>query len=93
MQLSGKRLQVWHFPQVPCPAFTVDVKDEYEAMKMINTLADQHCWLFKNKIIPDYSSNLTVVMWEDGQWVDYYNKAEDMDWDEFEEAYEDQLTY
>lgn len=93
MQLSGKRLQVWHFPQVPCTPFTVDVKDEYEAMKMINTLADQHCWLFQNKIIPDYSNNFMVVMWEDGEWVDYYNHEAQMGWDDFEDNHEDELTH
>lgn len=91
MKLSGKKLQVWHFPQMPCPAFTVDVKDEYEAIKMINTLADQHIWLFQNKLIPDYCNNLTVMMWEKGEWVDYYNYEEKMEWDDFETSYEDEL--
>lgn len=93
MTLSGKRLQVWHYPQMPCTPFTVDVKDEYEAMKMINTLADQHCWLFQNKIIPDYSNNFMVVMWEDGEWVDYYNHEAQMGWDDFEDNHEDELTH
>lgn len=47
MQLSGKRLQVHHYPQVPCNPFSVEVKDEYEAIKMIDTLADQHIWLLE----------------------------------------------
>lgn len=91
MTLSGKRLQVHHYPQMPCTPFCVDVKDEYEAMKIINTLADQHIWLFANKLIPDYSNAFMVVMWENNEWVEYFNHEEVMDWDTFEETYEDIL--
>lgn len=93
MKLSGKRLQVHHYPQVPCQPFTVDVKDEYEAMKIANTLADQHLWLLENKIIPDYVNNIEVVMWDGSEWVPYYNKEEEMDWDEFETVYENELIF
>lgn len=95
MQLSGKKLQVHHFPQILSvpQAFVVDVKDEYEAMKMINTLADQHCWLFKHQIIPDYSNTFSVVMWDGSEWVEYWNEAEQMNWDDMEAVYENELTY
>lgn len=93
MTLSGKRLQVWHSPQLPCQPFKVDVKDEYEALKMINTLADQHIWLFKNKIIPDYVNSFVVVMHDRNEWVPYYNTEEDMEWDAFEITYENELTF
>lgn len=93
MTLSGKRLQVWHFPQMPCTPFIVEVKDEYEAIKMINTLADQHCWLFQNKFIPDYANGFEVVMWNGSEWVSYYNEEEEMGWDDFESIYEDELTF
>jgi hypothetical protein len=85
MRLVDKPLQVWHFPQVPCEAFKVDVKDEYEALKMANTLADQHIWLEANNIIPDYSNAIMVLMYEDNEWIDYYNEHESADWDEMEE--------
>lgn len=93
MQLSGKRLQVHHYPQVPCNPFSVEVKDEYEAAKMIDTLADQHIWLFKNLLIPDYCNSFNVVMWDGSEWVDYWNEAEQMNWDDFEEAYADELIF
>lgn len=73
--------------------FQVDVKDEYEAVKIINTLADQHIWLFQSKMIPDYANDFDVVMWdEDGkEWVPYYNESEGCDWNEFEEIYETEI--
>lgn len=89
MKLSGKRLQVWHYPQLPCEPFKVDVKDEYEALKIIDTLADQHLWLFKNKFIPDYANAFHVMMEENGEWVDYENDGED--WDYFEDNYENEI--
>lgn len=92
MNLSGKKLQVWHFPQFPCEPFKVDVRDEHEAIKMIKTLSDQHVWLYQNNIIPDYANAFNVVMWEDGEWAEYWNEVEQMDWDEFEAVYENELT-
>lgn len=92
MKLTGKKLQVWHYPQVPCAPFSVDVKDEYEAMKMINVLADQHCWLFKSKFIPDYTNDFDVVMWDGAEWIAYFNEEEGMDWNDFESIYETELT-
>lgn len=93
MKLTGKRLQVWHYPQVPCEAFQVEAKDEYEAAKIINTLADQHIWLLQNKLIPDYSNAFEVVMWdeEEQDWAVYYNEEEKLSWEEFEEVYENEI--
>lgn len=93
MKLSGKRLQVWHYPQINHGAFKVDVKDEYEAIKIIETLADQHCWLFKNKFIPDYANSFIVQMWDEdiSRWVDYWNDKEDMNWEDFEAVYENEI--
>lgn len=93
MKLSGKRLQVWHYPQLPCEPFKVDVKDELEAIKIINTLADQHIWLFKNKFIPDFANTLIVQMWDENgkEWVSYYNEEEQMEWEDFEAVYENEI--
>lgn len=89
MKLSSKRLQVWHYPQINHGAFKVDVKDEYEAIKIIETLADQHIWLLKNKFIPDYSNAFEVMMEENGKWVDYDNDG--MAWVDFETLYENEI--
>lgn len=87
MQLVTYKLRVLHFPQVPCKPFIVDVKDEFEAKKIMDVLVNQHCWLFENNIIPDYCNAIIVQMFEDNEWIDYDNAAEFMDWDEFEEKY------
>ncbi len=90
------KLRVHHYPQIPCKPFIVDVEDEKEASKIIKVLADQHLWLFENRIIPDYSNVIQVVMWDEtldnegdllGDWTDYWNEQEGMEWDEFEETY------
>ena len=91
MQLIKNKLQVRHYPQVPCRPFCVDVKDEFEAKKILDTLTNQHLWLYENKIIPYYCNVIEVVMLEaeDGNsdWISYWNEKEQMDWNEFEETY------
>jgi hypothetical protein len=88
MQLVKNKLEVRHFAQVPCKAFCVAVKDEYEALKIINTLAAQHNFLFEQNIIPDFANVILVVMWDESEndWVDYYNDAEEMEWSDIEEV-------
>lgn len=100
--ISGKKtftkvknkLRVCHFAQVPCKPFVVEVADEYEAKKMVDTLAQQHLFLYKNKIIPDYANMIGVEMWEDnfdgegnGSWVHYWNENEGMEFSEIEKIY------
>ena len=91
MQLINKPLQVWHYPQIPCDPFKIDVKDEWEALKIGNILADHHLFLYNNNIIQDYSNAIEVVMYENGEWVSYIND-EGMDWDEMGEILESSLT-
>lgn len=88
------KLRIYHFAQVPCKPFFVEVADEYEAKKMMDTLAQQHLFLEKENIIPDYSNAMGVEMWDencDGEgkagWCDYWNEEELMDFSEIEENY------
>lgn len=93
MQKVTNKLRVLHFAQVPCKPFIVEVADEYEAYKIANVLADQHLFLYEQNIIPDYANMILVEMYEDldGKgnpgWTEYYNEAENMEWDELEETY------
>lgn len=64
MKLVNNKLEVWHYPQIPCTPFKIPVKDEHEAYKIMTVLADQHNWLFEQNIIPDFSNNISVVMWD-----------------------------
>jgi hypothetical protein len=88
------KLRVLHYPQVPCKPFIVDVKDEEQAYLVSNALANQHLFLFEINFIPDYANSISVVMWDEnsdgegnGDWVDYYNEEEGMEFDEFAETY------
>lgn len=57
-------------------------------MKIMQVLGNQHLFLYKERIIPDYANAITVQMLNDeGEWEDYYNEEEGMDWDEFEDEY------
>ena len=96
MKNVTSKLRVYHFPQIgSCrECFTVEVKDEEQAALIVKTLAEQHLWLEKNNIIPDYSNAIGVEMWDeniDGEgtagWCDYYNEEELMDFDEVTETY------
>lgn len=50
MQKVTNKLRVSHYPQLPCKPFIVEVADEFEASKISNVLANQHLFLFENKI-------------------------------------------
>ena len=65
MKKVKNKLQVRHYAQVPCEPFCVDVSDEVEAKKIKDVLADQHLFLFEQKIIPDYANSICVVMWDE----------------------------
>ena len=74
-------LQVWHYPQIPCKPFIVEVVDLREAVKIMQVLGDYDLFQFDNKIKSDYSNatvlikyNTETKIWEDweveydGQW-------------------------
>jgi hypothetical protein len=67
MKNVTNKLRVVHFPQVGSKAgfFEVAVKDEEQASFTINLLANQHLWLFANKVIPDYANIITVEMYDE----------------------------
>jgi len=73
MKKVQNKLRVVHFPQIgSCrQSFKVEVKDEEQAHLIRETLADQHLWLEKNNIIPDYSNAVFVEMYdaEKNVWI------------------------
>jgi len=89
MKKVKNKLQVLHYPQIPCKPFRVDVKDEYEAGRIINILAKQHLFLYEKNIIPDYSNVIEVVMYDEDEkkWITYWNEEECMEWEEIEDNY------
>jgi hypothetical protein len=87
---NKKKLKVYHIPQLGHnQSFEVEVKDEYEANLLINTLAAQHLWLYNNKYIPDYSNILGVLQWneEEKDWEDYYDEETGLNFEEYVEEF------
>lgn len=72
-------MKVWHVPQIPCPAFEVQVGSLVEAVKVMNLLALYDQFQFDHKIKPDYANVSGVVTFEDSEWVE-------VDDDELQEA-------
>lgn len=98
MKNVTNKLRVVHYPQIGSKAgkFEVYVKDEEQAFLIYNTLANQHVWLFENKIIPDYCNSILVEMYDESidedtnepyGWCNYWNEEEGMEWDEIEQSY------
>ena len=83
MNLVKNKLRVTHMPQIPCKGFSVEVASEREAYLIKETLANQHLFLFENNMIPDYANIIIIEMLENGQWCDYYNEQELMEWEDF----------
>lgn len=83
MKRKKRLLRVCHYPQIPCDPFTVDVKDEEQAYVVEQALIHQHLFLFEHNIIPDYCNAIMIEMFDDGEWVDYFNDELDMDWDQY----------
>ena len=89
MKIINLKMRVCHFPQVPCDPFVVECDNEYEANLIVNTLANQHLFLYDNNIITDYSNAILVEMKnpETDKWEDYFNEDEVMEWDEYVDTY------
>jgi len=98
MKTIKNKLRVVHFPQIgTCTeSFKVDVKDEVEAKKIMDVLANQHLWLEKNRIISDYCNAIIVEMFDEDidketgkpyGWINYWNNEECMEFDELCEKY------
>jgi len=69
----SKKLRVCHFPQIPCEAFIVEVKDLNEAKLIFDTLANYDLFQFENKIKPDYCNSTVLEEWceEENEWFSW----------------------
>lgn len=81
------RLLVQHYAQVPCEPFKVEVDSIEKAMLLEEVFANQHCFLFDKKIIPDYCNVITVQIWnkDEQDWSDC--DEEGNDWETIQELY------
>lgn len=67
-------LKVWWVPPLPMKAFEVPVPDLRSATLLLDTLADYDRFQFENNIKPDYSNAGGLMVFEDGDWFDWYSE-------------------
>ena len=81
MKISGKEkegdLKVYHIPQVPMKPFEVPVNSTGEAIKVMDILARYDTFQLENNIKPDYCNAQGLVVFEGGEWIDWYNEDGD----------------
>jgi hypothetical protein len=69
-----QQFKVWWIPQVPMKAFEVPVSSVDEAAKLLEVLAAYDAFQFENNIKPDYCNVGGLQVFEDGEWVDWYDR-------------------
>ncbi|WP_312131908.1 superinfection exclusion protein [Leclercia sp.] len=84
------KLRVWHIPQVPMKAFTVEVQSVEEGVRLMDALADYDIFQYENNIKPDYCNANGLQIWDESltdedmadmeltdRWVDWYSEYYD----------------
>lgn len=66
-------LRVWHIPQVPGKPFHFEVGSPREGLMLMEALAQYDHFQFTNNIKPDYSNANGLEVFEDGEWVTWYD--------------------
>ena len=85
-------LKVWWMPQVPCKAFEVTVKSPGEAVMILEILAHYDLFQLENNIKPDYCNAGGLNVFEDGEWLTWYDEKTGADIDEWEAEIKPFLT-
>ena len=75
-------LQVWWIPQFLMKAFHVSVASPKEAAKILIVLGEYDLFQYQNKIKPDYCSVGGLNVFENGEWVIWYDDKTRKDIDE-----------
>ena len=73
MRKNQNNLRVWWIPQVPMNPFYVSVKNIQEAKLLLNALAEYDLFQLKNNVKPDYCNAGGLQVFEDGEWLDWYD--------------------
>ncbi len=68
-------LKVWWIPQVPMKSFDVQVYSLTESKLVLKTLADYDLFQLENNIKPDFSNAGGLSVFEDGEWIDWYDEV------------------
>ncbi len=80
-------LKVWWVPQVPGRSFEVLVSGPEQGVMIAGLLAAYDLFQYENRIKPDYCNAGGLVVYKDGEWVDWYDEAGN-DFDELVEYLE-----
>jgi hypothetical protein len=67
-------LSVWHIPQVPMHPFRVSVSSPEEGKRLIKILSFYDLFQYENNIKPDYSNANGLDMFEEGEWLTWYDE-------------------
>lgn len=68
-------LKVWHIPQVPSRRrFEVLIGTLREGKLLLDVLANYDIYQYENRIKPDYSNAQGLMVYEDGEWTDWYSQ-------------------
>lgn len=75
MSEAPERFKVWYIPQMPMPAFEVEVHDLPTAALLLNTIVDFSMFEYTHRVKPDYADVAGISRWEsDGEggfdWFD-----------------------
>ena len=73
MENNEGDLKVWHIPQVPMKWFEVPVDSPEEAIKILDALAHYDIFQFENNIKPDYCNAQGLLVFDDGEWLEWCN--------------------
>ena len=63
---------VWWIPQVPMQPFKALVSTLVQAKTLVEAFAQYDLFQLRNNIKPDYSNAGGVMVFEDGEWTDFY---------------------
>ena len=66
-------LCVWWIPQVPMTQFWVDVRTIEEAAKILAVLAAYDDFQFEHNVKVEYCNAGGLCVYEDGEWVYWYD--------------------
>lgn len=78
-------LKVWWIPQVPMKPFEYPVPNIDTAIILCDALAKYDLFQYENNVKPDYCNTGGLVVFEDGEWIDWYYTNEDGDFMDFDE--------
>lgn len=77
--MAEMKMKLWWIPQVPMKAFEVEIDSLEQGVKLLDVLANYDLFQFENNVKPDYSNAGGISMFEDGEWVDWYDEETGID--------------